>query len=71
MALWPLTPAIALAGVGVALSQQKSSDLLIAAAIVVCAAVYYAVYLRPRHATHWNAFSDPETELARLATEGA
>jgi amino acid transporter len=67
MVLWPLAPVVALVGVGVALSQQKISDLLISGAILLCALLYHTVYLRPRAATHWNTFSDPETELARLA----
>jgi amino acid transporter len=71
MALWPVAPVVALAGVAVALSQQKTSDLVIAGAILVCALAYYAFYLRPRGTTHWNGFSDPEAELARLATEAA
>ena len=66
MALWPVAPVVALAGVGIALSQQKASDLFITAAIIVGALLYYVLYLRPRRATHWNTFSDPETELARL-----
>jgi amino acid transporter len=71
MALWPLAPIIALVGVGVALSQQKASDLLITAAIMVGAALYYLLYLQPRRKTHWNTFTDPETELARLTAEEA
>ena len=67
MALWPLAPVIAIVGVGVALSQQKGSDLVIAAAILIGALLYHTLYLRPRAATHWNTFSDPEAELARLA----
>jgi amino acid transporter len=67
MVLWPAAPVVALVGVGVALSQQKTSDLLISGAILLCALLYHTVYLRPRAATHWNTFSDPETELARLA----
>ncbi|MBV8935899.1 MAG: APC family permease [Alphaproteobacteria bacterium] len=69
MALWPAAPVVALAGVGIALSQQKASDLYITAAIIVGALIYYMVYLRPRAATHWNTFSDPETELARLGEQ--
>lgn len=67
MALWPAAPVVAIVGVGMALSQQKGSDLIITGAILLGALVYYLVYLRPRGATHWNTFTDPETELARLA----
>lgn len=69
MPLWPAAPVIALAGVGIALSQQKTSDLYITAGIIAGALIYYFAYLRPRSATHWNAFSDPETELARLGEQ--
>ncbi len=55
MPLWPLPPIIALVGVVVAITQQKGSDLLICAAIVVIGAMYYALYLRSRAATHWAA----------------
>jgi amino acid transporter len=67
MTLWPAAPVVALVGVGVALSQQKATDLVIAGAILLGALLYHTVYLRPRAATHWNTFTDPETELARLA----
>jgi len=53
MPLWPLPPIVALVGVVVAITQQKGSDLLICAAIVVIGAVYYVLYLRSRSATHW------------------
>jgi amino acid transporter len=69
MALWPAAPVVALIGVGIALSQQKASDLLITAAIVIGSLVYYVIYLRPRSDTHWNTFSDPETELAQLGED--
>jgi amino acid transporter len=61
MPLWPVPPIIALIGVGVALSQQKMIDLLIVAAIFVVGAIYYALFLRPRRATHWRA---PEASLS-------
>jgi amino acid transporter len=61
MPLWPLPPALALIGVGVALTQQKVIDLLIVAAIFAVGAVYYALFLRPRSATHWHAPGAPLT----------
>jgi amino acid transporter len=61
MPLWPLPPALALVGVGVALTQQKVTDLLIVAAIFAAGAVYYALFLRPRGATHWHAPGAPLT----------
>ncbi len=69
MVLWPLAPVGALTGVGFAISQQTTSDLVITGAIVLGALIYYAVYLHPRVDTHWNTFSDAETESARLAVE--
>lgn len=69
MVLWPAAPVVVLVGVGIALSQQKASDLFITGAIVVGALLYYVVYLRPRAETHWNTFSDPETELAQLGED--
>lgn len=61
MPLWPLPPALALVGVGIAISQQKLVDLLIVVGIFAVGAVYYALYLRPRSSTHWHA---PEAPLA-------
>src|SRR5215204_6424214 len=60
MPLWPAPPILALIGVGVALSQQTVIDLLIVAGIFVVGAIYYALFLRPRRATHWRA---PEASL--------
>lgn len=52
--LWPIPPIIALVGVGLAISQQKGSDLLVVLYIVVGGALYYFAYLRPRAETHWR-----------------
>jgi amino acid transporter len=54
MLLWPVPPLIALAGVGIALSQQKSKDLLICAAIFGGGVIYYLVFLRPRRNRYWT-----------------
>jgi len=65
MPLWPLPPVIALIGVGIAISQQRTVDLLIVGAIFVVGAVYYALFLRPRRSTHWR---DPDEVTARART---
>ena len=60
MPLWPLPPAVALAGVAVTVVLQTSRDLAIVAAILAAGVVYDAVYLRPRRDTHWILL-DPRT----------
>lgn len=54
---------IALIGVGIALSQQKGSDLIIVAAIIVGGAIYYVGFLRPRSDCYWSHLTVPEHEL--------
>jgi amino acid transporter len=56
MPLWPLPPAVALIGVGIALSQQKALDLLIVAGIIVVGVIYYVLFLHPRS----NLWRDPQ-----------
>ncbi len=63
MPLWPVSPIIALVGVGVALSQQKGSDLIIVAAIAIGGAAYYVLFLIPRHDRYWTHLHVPEPEL--------
>jgi hypothetical protein len=46
-------PLVALAGVAVTVVLQTGRDLAIVAAILAAGALYDAVYLRPRHDTHW------------------
>jgi amino acid transporter len=70
MPLWPVSPLIALVGVGIAISQQKSSDLVIVAAIIVGGAVYYLAFLRPRKDRYWSHLTVPERELSRAGEEG-
>ena len=67
MPLWPVPPIIALVGVGLAISQQKSRDLLICAAIFVGGAIYYVGFLRPRQDRYWSHLTVPEHELAAAA----
>jgi amino acid transporter len=54
MPLWPLPPILALAGVLIALTQQKAADLMGITALFVVAAVYYAAFVRPRSDRYWN-----------------
>lgn len=54
MLLWPIPPIIALVGVGFALSQQKSSDLVICACIFGAGLIYYLVFLMPRRDRYWT-----------------
>jgi len=65
--LWPIPPLIALAGVGIALSQQKGSDLIICAAIFAGGIVYYIGFLAPRRDRYWSHLSVPEHELGVAA----
>jgi amino acid transporter len=68
MPLWPLPPLGALVGVAIAISQQTGTDLLIVALILVAGAIYYALFLRPRSATHWR---DPEGLSQEAQADGA
>jgi amino acid transporter len=67
MPLWPLPPLIALAGVGIALSQQKGSDLIICAAIFGGGIIYYLGFLMPRKDRYWSHLTVPEHELSAAA----
>jgi len=53
MPLWPIPPVLAIVGALAALSQQKISDMAIAAGVVVVALIYYFAYLKPHSTTHW------------------
>jgi amino acid transporter len=63
MPLWPVSPIIALCGVGIALSQQKARDLIIVAAIFVGGSIYYFAFLRPRSDRYWAHLTAPEEAL--------
>jgi hypothetical protein len=67
MPLWPVPPVIALVGVGIALSQQKGSDLLICAAIFAGGVIYYFGFLAPRSDRYWSHLTVPEHELSAAA----
>ena len=63
MPLWPVPPVIALAGVVVALTKQKGSDLWLCVGIFAAALIYYFLFLRPRSDRFWKvsgAAADPE-----------
>jgi amino acid transporter len=63
MPLWPASPVIALVGVGIAISQQKGSDLLIVLAIFAGGIIYYVGFLAPRKDRYWSHLTVPEHEL--------
>jgi amino acid transporter len=54
MPFWPVPPAIALAGVVLALTKQKGSDLVITACVFAGALVYYFLFVRPRADRYWK-----------------
>jgi amino acid transporter len=53
MILWPLAPIITIVGVGVALTQQKRSDLGIILVIVVASLIYYFAYVHRAKHDRW------------------
>ena len=73
MPLWPLPPVLALAGVVVALTQQKHSDLILTACIFAAALIYYFAFVRPRSDRYWTvsgATPDAEPAPAGVASPG-
>jgi amino acid transporter len=69
MPFWPVPPLIALIGTGIAITQQKTFDLLIVGAIIVGGLLYFFLFLEPRKDRYWNMNTDPAAELARLKAE--
>ena len=72
MPLWPAPPIIALAGVVIALTKQKGSDLWLCAAIFAAAVVYYFLFVRPRPGRYWTvsgAVPDAEPTVTGGTTE--
>ena len=63
MPLWPVPPIIALVGCGLAITQQKTSDLLVVLGIFVAGLIYFYVFLRPHRDKYWIHELDAE-ELA-------
>jgi amino acid transporter len=71
MPLWPVPPVIALAGVIVALTKQKGSDLWLCAGIFAAALLYYFLFVRPRSGRYWTVSGAvPDTEPTAAATGG-
>jgi amino acid transporter len=68
MPWWPVSPLIALIGVGLAISQQKGSDLIICAIIFACGVIYYFGFLAPRSDRYWSHLTVPEHELSAAET---
>nr|WP_229852911.1 APC family permease [Streptomyces albospinus] len=68
MPLWPVIPALLVVVLAWVLCQQSAVSLLITGGVVAAAAVYWAVYLRPRQDSHW-VISVPEDELAAEAPQ--
>jgi amino acid transporter len=67
MPIWPVPPVIALAGVVIALTKQKGSDLWLCVGIFAAALIYYLLFLRPRSDRYWKvpgAAADPEPAAA-------
>ncbi|MFE3548896.1 APC family permease [Streptomyces kronopolitis] len=70
MPLWPAIPALLIVVLAWVLYQQSTKSLAITGAIVLAAAGYWALYLRPRQETHW-VISVPEDEQAPAMTAAA
>ncbi|MGX1854992.1 APC family permease [Streptomyces sp. NPDC055299] len=70
MPLWPAIPALLIVVLAWVLYQQSTESLVITGAIVLAAAGYWAIYLRPRQETHW-VISVPEDEQAPAMTASA
>jgi hypothetical protein len=63
MPFWPVPPIIALVGTVVAITQQKTFDLVIVAVIAIAGLVYYFLFLEPRKDRYWKSSTDPNAEL--------
>ena len=74
MPLWPVPPLLALAGVVLALTKQKTSDLVITACVFAAALIYYLLFVRPRGDRYWTvsgAVPDSGSSPAPAAEEGS
>jgi hypothetical protein len=60
MPLWPVPPVLALIGVIIALTQQKSHDIWIVVILFAVAAVYYFGYLHRAKHDRWVPHTVPE-----------
>jgi amino acid transporter len=63
MPWWPLPPLLALAGVVIALTQQKPQDIWIVVILFAVAAVYYVAYLHRAKQDRWVPHTVPEEAL--------
>jgi amino acid transporter len=61
MPLWPVPPIIALVGCGLAITQQKGSDLLVVLGIFVAGVIYFYLFLRPRRNRYWIHDTTPKS----------
>lgn len=61
MPMWPAVPVVILAVLGYVMFQQSTEALAITGGITVAAALYWAVYLRPRPESRW-VITVPEDE---------
>ncbi|MHB8674399.1 MAG: APC family permease [Candidatus Limnocylindrales bacterium] len=66
MPFWPVPPLIALVGTIVAITQQKTTDLLIVGVIAIVGIVYFFLFLEPNKDRYWNMSTDTSSELSRL-----
>jgi amino acid transporter len=74
MPFWPVPPILALVGVVLALTQQKVTDLLLAAAIFAAALIYYFAFVRPRYGRYWvvaGAVTEPAVAPLKAEDDGA
>ncbi|MFI6979424.1 APC family permease [Embleya sp. NPDC050154] len=54
MPLWPAIPVLLIAAMIYVLTEQPTRALLITGGVLVLAALYWVLYLRPRQETRWN-----------------
>ncbi|MBM7646771.1 amino acid transporter [Scopulibacillus daqui] len=68
MPFWPVPPIIVIVGVGLALTQQSSKDLLISFAIFTGASLYYFIYLKNKSSL-WRIQKPVSNEPQESANE--
>ncbi|MEY9850248.1 APC family permease [Streptacidiphilus sp. MAP5-3] len=70
MPLWPIPPLITTVALAYVLTQQTAHDLTITGIVLAVGALYWLLYLRPRHATHWQLSlpADQRTDATPEAT---
>ncbi|HZR40390.1 MAG TPA: APC family permease [Ktedonobacteraceae bacterium] len=70
MPLWPIPPLVGLLGCITVATQQSLFDIIIVAVILLLGGLYYALYLRPRAATHWVMLKPIASEQDEHAIAG-